>query len=377
MASILDYIAWRGDLPLYCSPWTPVDSLIMANIVYNDLGSEAESSMGIMLRDIQPSTEPDTVFARQWRSLLDAAANTVRYGSIRLHDFVNVVDDQREMQFSAVTANLPDGRTCICFRGTDTSIVGWKEDFTMAFETPVPAQMEALTYLERIALRTVGDLIITGHSKGGNLAIYASAHASSQAQSRICSVYSFDGPGLDEDTMSSEGYRRISRLVHSVIPQSSVVGLLLTYHPDYTVVASNATGFWQHDAFTWQLDGPRFLELGEVDRDSQLLDQTVHDWLRSTTPKQRELFVDTLFGLLEATGAHTLTELKADKLRSALAIITAGQAVDSETTRMLLRLAGRFVSIGMGNLWDAVTQKTQGLIRDALNELEQQHNQEE
>lgn len=372
---MMDYILWRGDLPLHASPWSPVDSLILANLAYNDLGAEAESGMGILLRELQPQPAADTQHAQAWRELLQAAAAAVRYGSIRLHDYVNMVDEEREIQFSAVTANLPDGRSCICFRGTDNTIVGWREDFTMAFESPVPAQMEALTYLERISLRTVGDIIITGHSKGGNLAMYAAAHASPQAQERICSVYSFDGPGLDDTTAASEGYRRISSRVHSVIPQSSVVGLLMAYHPDYTVVRSSAAGFQQHDAFTWQLIGPRFDELGEVDKGSRLMDETVHDWLRTASREQRRLFVDTLFDLLESTGAQTLNELKTDKLRSALAMLAASRKIDPETLRMIGRLIGSFLSIGMGNLLEAARHQSQQLIRDVISELE--HHQEE
>ncbi len=378
-ANIMDYVTWRGDLTLQHSPWSPVDSLIMANLCYNDLGAQAETRQGVLLRELAPQRPPlpkgtGQLFI-QWRELLDAMAVTARYGSIRLHDYVNVVDEEREIQFSAVTATLPDGRCCICFRGTDNSIVGWREDFTMAFESPVPAQMEALTYLEHASLISIGDMILVGHSKGGNLAVYAAAHASPQTQARICSVYSFDGPGLDDATAASEGYRRISSRVHSVIPQSSVVGLLMAYHPDYTVVRSSAAGFQQHDAFTWQLIGPRFDELGEVDKGSRLMDETVHDWLRTASREQRRLFVDTLFDLLESTGAQTLNELKTDKLRSALAMLAASRKIDPETLRMIGRLIGSFLSIGMGNLLEAARHQSQQLIRDVISELE--HHQEE
>lgn len=218
LANMMDYILWRGDLSLSAAPWTPVDGLILANIAYTDPGASAQSSEGLLLRDIELLPPADSTSARQWHALFQAAAASLRFGDIRLHDFVNVVDDQREIQFSAMTADLPDGRSCICFRGTDNTIVGWREDFTMSFESPVPAQMEALTYLERIALLTGRELLVAGHSKGGNLAIYAAAHASLQAQEKLRGVYSFDGPGMDDATAGSEGYRRISHLVHSVIP---------------------------------------------------------------------------------------------------------------------------------------------------------------
>lgn len=370
MANLLDYVLWRGDLTLACSPWSPVDSLLMACLSYNDLGPNAEDEVGMPLRILSPLLPAPESGAsshvRQNRELLLSMADTVRWGSIRLSDYVSVVDEAREIQFSAVTAHLPDGRVCVCFRGTDGTIVGWREDFTMSFESPVPAQMEALTYLERTALHTSGELLVTGHSKGGNLAVYAAAHADPATQARIRGVYSFDGPGLDDATFASEGYQRISSRVHAVIPQSSVVGLLLAYHPDYTVVRSSATSLLQHDPFTWQLTGPRFEELGEVDRGSQLIDQTLHEWLQQASREQRRVFVDTVFDVIEATGASTLAELSADKLRSAVAIITASREVDPVTLRMIGQLIGKFLTIGMGNLWDAVKQRPRALIEDII-----------
>lgn len=370
LANMMDYILWRGDLTFSAAPWTPVDALILANIAYTDPGAPAQSREGALMRDIELPPPADAASARQWHALFTAAALSPRFGAIRLHDFVNVVDDEREIQFSAMTADLPDGRSCICFRGTDNTIVGWREDFTMSFESPVPAQTEALTYLERITLLTDRELLVAGHSKGGNLTVYAAAHASPQAQSRLQGVYSFDGPGMDDDTAGSEGYRRISHLVHSVIPHSSVVGLLMAYHPEYTVVRSTASGFQQHDAFTWQLEGPRFEEMGEVDRGSQLMDETVHDWLAHAGRSQRRIFVDTLFDMLESTGAQTLRDLKADKLRSALAILSAGRDIDQDTLKMIVHLVGSFLSIGVSNILDAVAQRSQQLLRDIRSDAD-------
>ncbi|MBQ8654792.1 MAG: DUF2974 domain-containing protein [Clostridia bacterium] len=370
MASIMDYILWRGDLPLRVSPLSPADMLILSQLAYTDPGPEARSSEGAVLRELLfPASAPGTP-ADSWLELARSAAASLRYGSMRLHDYVNVVDPERDIQFSAVTASLPDGRSCVCFRGTDNTLVGWREDFTMAFESPVPAQMEALTYLERISLRTGGGILLTGHSKGGNLAVYAAARASAAAQAQIQSVYTFDGPGVDDETFLSDGYRRIGSRIHSFIPQSSVIGLLLAYHPDYTVVRSGAEGFRQHDAFTWQLIGPRFEELSEVDAGSRLINETVHEWLRTVSPQQRRTFVNTLFDVLEASGASTLRDLKADRVRSALGMIAAGRELDGETLRMMGYLVGSFLTIGMGNLWDAILHKPRQLLQTATHYLE-------
>lgn len=370
LANIFDYLDWRGDLPLSAAPWSPVDSLIMANFCYNVLPHEMLEGRSMLLQEVLPflpaEVTPNTEQYRRWRELLITMAATERFGSIRLHDYVDIVDPRREMQFSALTADLPDGVTLVMFRGTDNTIVGWREDFAMSYESPVPAQQEALTYLERLGLADKRPLIICGHSKGGNLAAYAAAHVSWQTQARIRAVYSFDGPGLDDQTMASQAYERIRPVLWSVIPQSSIIGMLMAHHQDYMVVRSDALGFSQHDAFTWQLKGPRFDELPDVDRGSELMDETVHEWLKACTPQQRHDFVDAVFSVLEATKVSTFAQLGDDKLATAGAIINASRNMDPDTRKMCLRLLGKFISIGATNAWEMLTEKPRAFIQENI-----------
>jgi hypothetical protein len=270
------------------------------------------------------------------------------------------------MQFAAVTFDLPDGTHYVAFRGTDSTIVGWREDFNMAFESPIPAQSAAVKYLAEAAAATTGPLIIGGHSKGGNLAVYAAAHADAEIQSRIRLIYSFDGPGLDDATMASEGYAGIASRIRSFVPQQSVVGLLMTYHPEYTVVKSDGVGLLQHDSFTWQVLGTGFIAVTELDVSSQLVDQTVHAWLSQVSKEQRKVFVDTIFDILEATGANTVKELLKDVPGRLPAVLKALQKVDFETARMVVTLWGQFVTIGASNIIGHVRQNVMPELQKQL-----------
>ena len=349
MANIMDYLVWRGDVPISACPWNDVDSLIAATLAYQAYPPEA-----VLLRDaaalLPPPPEMEINFIKEGRALLSAAGMTERFAALRIHRIEIRTDPERDMQFAAITIDLPDGTHYIAFRGTDNTLVGWREDFNMAFESPIPAQTAAADYLARAAEALPGPLRIGGHSKGGNLAIYAAAHAVAPVQDRILTVHCFDGPGLDDATMASTGYGRIAGRIRSYLPQSSVVGLLLTYHPEYTVVRSDVVGLMQHDCFTWQLMGTRFVEVPEVDVGSQLVNQTVHAWLSRVTPEQRRRFVDTLFDLLEATGASTMKELMTDVPGRATALLRALQKVDFDTARMIITLLGEFMSIGAQNI---------------------------
>ena len=356
MPNMMDYLAWRGDIALTYAPFNDVDSLILSALSYLTV-SQPEGLLRDLALTCPPVDENQFEYVHDIRSMLCAAAMTERFAGIRMHHHVAVTDDDQDMQFAAMIFDLPDGTHYVAFRGTDSTIIGWREDFNMAFESPVPAQSAAVKYLKEAAARTDGPLIIGGHSKGGNLAIYAAAHVSDALQSRIRTVYSFDGPGVDDATMASMGYANIARRIRSFIPQQSVVGLLMSYHPEYTVIRSDATGFMQHDSLTWQVLGTHFLTLPELDVSSQLVDQTVHAWLSQVSKEQRRLLVNTIFDILEATGATTIPELLRDIPLHLPAIIKALMQVDFEITRMILSLFGQFLSIGTGNVIGLIRQR--------------------
>lgn len=359
MPNLLDYLAWRGDLPLQSAPWCDVDSLLMACLCYVQL-HEAEGDTRLTPGQMQPPLFRDKIvnrFFEKCRSLYDIMAQSVRFGDIELHHYEDIFDQEREMQFAAVSADLPDGTCLIAFRGTDATLIGWREDFNMSYESPVPSQTEALRYLQMIAGQTERPLRLCGHSKGGNLAVYAATYAPEAVQARIERVWSFDGPGLDDASSACEGYARIKPRITSMIPQGSVIGLLLAYHVNYRVVQAKAMGFFQHDAFTWQIYGPCFVEAEDVNASSRLLDDTLHDWLTHCTPEERKRFVDTVFDILMSTNARTFGEMTDEKLRSLGAMLTATRGVDGDTILLFLRLVSSFLRIGAGNVWEQIRKK--------------------
>ena len=351
MANMLNYLDWRGDLPLTADPWNDVDSLIMACLCYLNLPLAASQTISLpsaaaSLPPYPPQKGAQGSFFGSNRALMAQCALTARFENVLLHSYVNEVDQEKEIQFSAIMADLPDGTRYVAFRGTDSSIIGWREDFSMSFET-VPAQTAAAAYLN-LAARDGKRLTVGGHSKGGNLAVYAAAHAVPAAQALIDRVYSFDGPGLDDATVASDGYARISDKIRSFIPQTSIVGLLLTHHEEYVVVHSNAAGLLQHDPFSWQLVANRFLEVEQVDRASQVVDQTVHTWLQQITPEERKLFVNTLFDLLESGKASNVNDLLSD----VPAILNTTRRLSPSTVWTMAQMIVRLLKIGAGNVRD-------------------------
>ena len=316
MADMLDYLAWRGDIEFTQMPVNAVDALIFSTLSYIQFEdivpdnphqsiSLAEAAAGLF-----SLAEPvKRTRVKKDLELLDAAAASKRFDNIRMTFYRSILIPEEDTQFSAVTIFLEDGSAYIAFRGTDNTLTGWKEDFNMSFQSSVPAQHLALRYVQEFAAAHPVPLWMGGHSKGGNLAVYAAAKCGELLQRRIVGVYNQDGPGFPEAMMTDPGYRNILPKLHSYVPQSSVIGMLLEHEEPYTIIRSSQVGIMQHDPYSWQVLGGDFLQVEELTADSRFLDRTFKNWLANMTNEERSEFFDTVFELLESTGAERTGEI--------------------------------------------------------------------
>ncbi|MBQ8072518.1 MAG: DUF2974 domain-containing protein [Clostridia bacterium] len=352
MANLMDYMVWRGDFGFDLAPWNDVDALMMSNLCYlnfHGLDDERGWSVAEAKRlDLVRETVVANFEGR--KAQFEAMADTHRFGGIRMHHFITMTDEARELQFSATCYDMPDGTLCIGFRGTDGTLVGWREDFNMSYQSTVPAQEAAVFYLQKAAELDDRPIRLVGHSKGGNLAAYAAACCGEAVQDRLLAVYSFDGPGMDPEIFQSEGYQRVAEKIRSFVPQTSIVGMMMEYHRHYTVVKSSATGINQHDPLTWQVYGPRFETLEKIDTNAEIISDTLHEWLAKTDRAERAEMVDTLFGLLETTKAATVKEMMGERLRSITSVAAGTRELDPESRKAVTKLVGLFLSLGFGNL---------------------------
>ena len=340
MDNMLDYIKWRGDLSFAAAPFTEVDNLIFSDFSYLDFTGIVPESFdeSITLKDAveicgdrcSEDVSLGVLVPDDVTTMARMMAESRRYGRVLLSGYVNHINEESGLQFSALTCALEDGTVCVVYRGTDDTLVGWKESFSLSYSKVIPSHGEALEYMKKAATSTPLPIRVMGHSKGGNLAVFASAFSSAETQARIIGIYNNDGPGFNSDIRQTEGYQRIKGKLHTLVPQSSVVGMLLEHEEDYTVVKSkNHTGIMSHNGFSWEMDGPSFLHLDDISASGHLVDETLKNWFREMDDSQREKFVDAMFSVLEVTDAKTLTELGQPK--NAGAIMKAVQNMDQET----------------------------------------------
>lgn len=326
MANMVDYLQWRGDIPFSVDPFNEVDNLILSELVYIDftgivppLGSKEAVSISKACNQFFTMHAEDELMDRVSSTkvapfLMQDLIQSKRFSGMRLTGYVDEIDHEFQSQFAAVTYLLEDGTAFVAYRGTDNTIVGWKEDFNMSFLYQTHGQMRAAEYLTTQGGMMRRKLRVGGHSKGGNFAVYASAFCDKRIKNRILEVYSNDGPGFCSTIMSSEDYQEILPKVKSTIPESSIVGLLLENELEHKVVKSSLLGAMQHDLMSWEVLGNHYVLADGISESSMKLDKTLKSWVYSLEPSEREVFVNTLFYALSATGATTLDELKTGKL---------------------------------------------------------------
>lgn len=345
MASILDYLDWRGDITFAERPFNEVDNLLLAELSYLDFGGivTADFAAAVPLSDAvaaftkrTPHADMGVLVPDKIPGLAQKMAASARFRDVLLSGYVCKLDEQTETQFAALCAALPDGTVYAAFRGTDDTIVGWKEDFNMGFLPIVPSQREAADYLRAAAAAFPSQkLRAGGHSKGGNLAVYAAVWCGESVQDQLLAVYNNDGPGFHTSLLDRPEHQRIANRIQTILPESSVVGMLLEHEESYQVVRSNQVGLMQHDGFSWQVKGERFEHLTELAEGGKIIDQTLRSFLRELTEPQRVQFVDTLFAILTCTDASTLTDLKEGGLKTASAMVKALQKLDKPTRKAL------------------------------------------
>ena len=316
MADVFDYLKWRGDLTFTQDPPNAVDALIFSALAYIRFGDSVVNANYTPVTLIEAAEEyfsmadhEDRVRVKNDVDLLYEAAKSTRFGYAKLFLYRDLFIPEQETQFAAVTFLLDDGTAFVAFRGTDYTLVGWKEDFNMSFQQTVPAQRLAQQYVREVAAEHTVPLRLGGHSKGGNLAVFAAARSSPMVQQQILEVYNHDGPGFTEYMMGDPGYMAMVPRIRTFVPQSSVIGMLLEHEEPYTVVKSKTVGLLQHEIYSWEIMGKGFITMQEITEDSQFLDATIKTWFAEMTNQERNQLVDVMFGLLGTGGVDNALEI--------------------------------------------------------------------
>ncbi len=356
MADFFDYLNWRGDLSFEKDSFNKIDALLLAHLAYSLFDGVVSESFKekkslaqvakdfAALPDYEQRINIGFLINKRTAELMFKCAETERFRNIELCGFRNIYNEENVEQFAALTYII-DGKPLIALRGTDDTIVGWKEDFNIAWLDQIPAQKDALSYFSEAAQELKGELMLAGHSKGGNLVINTAVNCGNMLQKRISTVYNFDGPGFAASFFDKAEYKAVESRIHSFYPGFSVVGMIFHHPKNFEIVKSDGFALWQHDAMNWQIIGSNFVNEAEFTDESRLFYKAFNEWIDKLDTEQKKNFVQTMFCILEATGAKTNNEIEADALKATAKMLAAYAEMDKDRKKEMRQIMSMFKDV--------------------------------
>ena len=420
MGTVLDYLKEYGDYTLTEMPFSEVDSLILSQFSYLKFdeivpeaqGKQAQTAMpeapvmsaggerkedrseaaehgvvqkaemtgaaAVSLEEMFRHEKYDSLYGDERYRRDNTALFLGMYGSRRFHNtritsYVNRIDLDTEMQFSAVTIHLPDGMVYVAFRGTDETIVGWKEDLNLAFSEPVPGQLMSVEYLNHTAETFAGDFYVGGHSKGGNLAVYAAMNCRKEVRDRIVTIYDHDGPGFRPEVKAQSAYGEIEGRIRKTVPRSSLVGMLLYSEGEYEVVESKTIGLAQHNPYTWLVKEDAFLIVKDIRTGRKFMDKALNQWILSLSQEEMHTFVDTFYQVILASETDNLIDLTGNWMKSLHRIRMALKEIEPETEQAIWQIMRALLDIISANMKERFRNRNETereKLEEAIRQLE-------
>lgn len=377
--TMLDYLKTYGNVTFEQKPLGEVDSLILCQFAYLKFDGMVpgvyDNKPAVSMEDLFIHPDYEKLFQNTWfvkknKELFENMYESKRFHNLRMNCYINIIETEWETQFSAITFLLDDGSIYVAYRGTDETIVGWKEDFNMSFMTPVPGQSFGVKYLNMVVGKLHCPFYVGGHSKGGNLAVYAAMNCPKEVQERIIKVYNMDGPGFRPEVLDTCDYAAIEEKVVKIIPHSSVVGLVFEQSDKYKVVKSKALGLLQHDTYSWLVKYGRFVDAGPFLQGHKFANDTMNEWILSLEEEKRRIFVDTVYQIITAAEKDNLIELSADWVKSLGSVTTALKEMDEPTTEALKEVLKAYVVVTQMRLKGEISRGQEKLMNKIIRKKE-------
>ncbi|MTB64892.1 DUF2974 domain-containing protein [Streptococcus sp. zg-86] len=351
MPNLLNYIEEVANHDFYDLPLNRLDILALTEISYlpfdglvsSDVTVQQLKRLDYIITQFEEKNHGDTpnlsvTITPDRIKLLDLLKNSKRFKAIKALAYVNDYDKEEEKQFAAITYKVGQDKLVTIFRGTDDTIIGWKEDFHMTYMAEIPAQQSATQYLNSIMQLPNYTVYVAGHSKGGNLAIYASSQLEPRNQERIAQIIAYDSPGVHPSVIESDGYQAMKERIQSIIPQNSIVGMLLETPDKAEIVESKAFGLLQHISFTWEVEGHDFKLAPALTENSIQIDTTLKTWTASLNEDELKHFFDLLFGMFIDAGIERLNDFTVDTPKKIALLMEQQQNLTDEEREMLDKL---------------------------------------
>ena len=348
MKYLIDYIQTFGNLDFNEKSFNEIDALIFSQLIYNGFEGIIENDEELLICDAAirfyalHSSEEIAGFigiAKNAAELLKECAKAKRFGSSKLYRYINNINKDIDKQFCAGSFLLSDGSLLVAFRGTDITVTGVKESAMLSYMFPVPAQIEALYYFQETAMLRDGGIRICGHSKGGNLAVFAGVNCSNSLKKRIDGIYEFDAPGFPKWFFERYDFQQINDNIHFITPQASLIGRMLCHDITPEIIHSDVnSGLKQHSASTWEIKEGEFVSEEEYDSFSNSISAYINETLDLVGDEDLEMFFNTLEYLVSEMGIKNFYDLKGFEIRRAITLINSLSTLNEKQKKKFIKL---------------------------------------
>ena len=344
--NLRDFIAWRGDLTFDLIPFNHIDAAIFSELSMIDLDDfliENNKNVKMTIKELSELMKKEDVkltystplhfLDKNIFEMIKEMGTSKRYQNLVVGNYVNLISKDEETQFSALTIDLDHNTRIVSFSGTDDTLVGWKENFNMLYQENISGHHLSCDYLEKV-YKKYRYLYIVGHSKGANLTLYSTLHASPKIQRRIVEAIGFDGPGITEDISLIEGFDKNIEKVIFYVPESSIIGAFFDHYEKIKVVKSEAKGLFQHDLFSWKVLGNDFVYAEERSKESIHIEKKIKTMISNMDEHTKHSFVDEGYRLLTSANTEKLSDLNKDMFKVAKNFL----GIDQRTRNMFLKI---------------------------------------
>ena len=350
MATVFDYIK-KYNVSFIEKEFNEVDNIIFSRFVYVIFDEVLANKEKLSLKDLYKKYKDINPYFHDKKTLklFEEMSFSNRYKDLFVGNYLSITSNELEKQFAAITIYLPDDSIYISFRGTDSSLVGIKEDFNMSYMSHVPSQIDSVKYLEDVAKNNNYKIRVGGHSKGGNMAMYASIFCKEEYKPRIIEIYNNDGPGFFSEIINTQKYQEIVDKTFSYIPQTSIIGMLLYHKEKVNIVKSNKTFITQHDLLTWEIKDDKLVTLEENDKKSKYIDNIMSEFI--LLPKEeRQEFFEIMYQLITINGATTVRDLSNQKIKSAKEMLAKYKKLNEDEKKLFIKIWKEIIKIAKSNI---------------------------
>ena len=313
MQDLFFYLNWRGDISFYNAPFNAVDNILFCGLAYLKLDDFFNDSSILTIEEVYKHYRTRKIkgsaFYKKSEKLLEAVAKSNRFKNVKVARYKRINDEKIEKQFGAMTFLLPDNTLLVTFSGTDETVVGWKEDFNLSYLSVIPAQLEAKKYLEETFRVSKKNIFVAGHSKGGNLAMYAAIFCEDAFKERIIKVYNNDGPGLKEEVFKTTSFLKIKEKIITYLPKFSIVGYLFYNETTIQFIESYEYGILEHDLFSWKIAGTEFVRVANFDLLTKHFVDQLNQKLKKMPKEKQKKIIQSIFAFFDIFHIKSFEEI--------------------------------------------------------------------